>query len=394
MMGFSRNFEGIVYVELTSADLFGAMSAFQQVEIPIWDVENISELTIRFYTRRGDWRKLCVLLEKRGEELRVLHRKGFFWTLIGLRRRPVLVLGMLFLLALSLWLPSRVLFVQVQGNTNTDARLIAETAAKCGITFCASRREVRSEKMKNALLEAMPQLSWAGVNTYGCTAVISVRERADEQVETERSKVSSIVAMRDGIIREFTVLQGNGLCVVGQAVKEGQVLISGYTDCGISIQATNAKGEVFAETSREITTIFPTVCNQRAKKLREEKKYSLIIGKKRINFSNNSGISGMGCAKIYEEKFLTLPGGFVLPVAIAVETWTWYESVDTPWQDDVSSASRQYLLKTMCAGSILLADERFEEYEGLLIMRGSYSCYEMIGITRVEESILDYVEND
>lgn len=31
--------------------------------------------------------------------------------------------------------------------------------------------------MKNALLSAIPELQWAGVNTYGCRAVISVRER-------------------------------------------------------------------------------------------------------------------------------------------------------------------------------------------------------------------------
>ena len=393
-MDFWRNLECTVRVELTSADLCSAMAAIQRAGLLIWDVESSGELSIRFRIRRREWITLCSMFEKRGEELALLERSGLYWVLKDLQRRPVLVLGMLLLLAFSLWVPGRVFFVQVQGNTAIETRRIAEAAAECGITFGAARREVRSEKMKNALLEAIPELSWAGVNTYGCTAVISVRERAAEQTTQENWEVSSMIASRDGIIRQITVLRGNGLCTVGQAVRAGEVLISGYTDCGIAIQATNAQGEVFAETSRDLTAVCPVVCSMRGEILQQTKKYSLIIGKKRIIFSNNSGISGTGCAKIYEENYLTLPGGFVLPVAIAVETCTFYESEEADWSYDLSTASRQYLVDQMCAGRILLAKEELTGQEGLLVLQGSYSCYEMIGITRIEESILDYVEND
>ena len=206
-----------------------------------------------------------------------------------------------------MWLPSRVLFVQIEGNTHVESRRILESAARCGIAFGASRREIRSEKIKNALIECIPELSWVGVNTYGCTAVISVRERVKESDTENIHGVSSIVASCDGVIRQITVLQGNRVCSVGQAVTKGQVLISGYTDCGISIQATAAKGEVFAETSRSVTAIFPRVCMQRGEKQCIEQKYAVIIGKKRINFSNSSGILGTSCVKMYTEKYLTLP---------------------------------------------------------------------------------------
>ena len=36
---------------------------------------------------------------------------------------------------------------------------------------------IRSEKVKNSLLQRIPQLQWAGINTDGCVAVISVREK-------------------------------------------------------------------------------------------------------------------------------------------------------------------------------------------------------------------------
>ena len=385
---------GYVQVELTSADMEGAMRLLQQAQIPVWDFQEAGPLVIRFCIRRRDWKPVQQILQKRGDQLTLLKRQGLYWMLVSLKKRPVLIVGLWLLLMFSLWLPSRVLFVQVDGNAQVDSRRILEAAAECGIHFGANRRQVRSEQMKNALLQAIPDLSWAGVNTYGCTAVICVRERMKDESPVHQNTVSSIVASRDGIIAEITVLRGNGLCKVGQAVKAGQVLISGYTDCGIVMQATCAKGEVYAQTNRSLTAVCPSIFLVRGEKKQQIKKYSLIIGKKRINFSNNSGISGCGCAKIYEQSYLTLPGGFVLPVSIVVETWVSYDFLEKTVELDLSFASRQYLVNSMCAGRILLSKEEMDQREGLLILNGNYSCYEMIGTTRPEESIRNHGEND
>ncbi len=393
-MAFWQYFVGVLRVEITSADIAGAMQLIQRGEFPAWNFQVIGPLVMRFSISRRDWNRLCVLLERRGDQIKLLKRSGLYWTLLSLRKRPVLVVGIWLMLIFTIWLPSRVLFVQVQGNIAVDTRQILQAAAECGINFGASRRGIRSEKMKNALLEAIPELSWAGVNTYGCTAVISVREGAKENSVSPEHAVSSIVALRDGVIREITVLRGNGVCKVGQAVKAGQVLISGYTDCGIAMQATNAKGEVYAQTNRAITAVSPSVISVRGVKQEQIKKYSVIIGKKRINFSNNSGISGGSCAKIYEQRYLTLPGGFVLPVSIVVETWTRYDLTEALLEFDLALASREYLMKAMCAGKILNATEHIEQQDDLLILYGNYSCHEMIGTTRLEESILDHGKND
>lgn len=390
-----RFLEGTIRVALTSADIGGAMAAIGREQILIWDLERRDELTLFFRIRRGSWRRLEEIMDARGDQLLQVDRAGVYWTWISLWKRPVFLFGTLLLLAMSVWLPGRVLFVQVEGNTQVEARRILESAAQCGISFGASRREVRSEKIKNALLAQIPELSWAGVNTYGCTAVISVREREPEQSRQESSGlVSSIVASRDGVIRQITVLKGNALCVAGQAVKAGQVLISGYTDCGIAIRATAANGEIFAETSRKITAYFPTECQRRASEQRTVRNFTLIIGKKRINFANNSGIYGAGCAKIYTEKYVTLPGGFVLPFCIVTEICTFYETESASWQNDLQTAASDYLLEDMCAGRILQMQESLEERDGLQVYLCHYSCYEMIGITRLEESILHYGEDN
>lgn len=389
-MNLWQSLGGMVEVELLSADLPGVMAAMGKANIDIQDAICSDQLHLRFFIPHSQLTRLDRLAEKKGAQLNVLHRRGLFYDLKGLFNRPVLTVGLLGLLAFSLWIPTRVFFVQVEGNDAVAANKIIEVSSQCGIGFGASRREVRSEKVKNALLSAMPELQWAGVNTYGCRAVITVRERKQPQTENEKITVSSIVALRDAVVREMTVLKGNALCKPGQAVKKGEVLISGYTDCGICIQATDAKGEIYGDTEHRLTTVFPTQYLQRTKISASSKKYSLIIGKNRINFFKGSGISGTTCAKIYEQKYLTLPGGFQLPIAIAWEQWFDYETQFVTAEEAekiLSDFAASYLPEQMQAGKIIMANELFFQNESHVAMEGIYSCYEMIGITRPEERL-------
>lgn len=392
-MDFWSSVTGMVQIELCSADPMGTVTALGKQGIFVYETEYVDALRLRFTIPRKQLKRLLQAAEKRGDTVKVLKHRGIYYTLIGLLKRPVLITGLLFVLIFSSWVPTRVFFVRVEGNTTVPQRMIVEKASACGIGFGASRREVRSEKMKNALLEAMPQLQWAGVNTYGCTAVITVRERTDVEPELQLPGVSSIVASRDAVIDSITVLEGNALCKPGQAVKAGQVLVSGYQDCGLCIRALTAKAEIFGLTERRSAAVFPTDYSVRGRLARQEKKYALIIGKKRINFFKGSGISGSTCAKIYGENYITLPGGFVLPIGVSVEMQADYDCQVKPQEADevwLREYLRSYLVSQMIAGRICDAAEVVSSAEGLTRIDGIYGCYEWICVSRPEESLSKY----
>lgn len=398
-MNFWRSLSGMVEVKLTSADLAGALGAINKAGIEVFSACQEGDLTLRFALRRSDFKKLRRMAQKRGEIVELSSRNGLYWVLRRLGSRPVLLAGMLLLLVMTIYLPSRIYFVEVDGNVSIPSSFIIEKAAECGIEFGADRREVRSERIKNALLQAVPQLQWAGINTYGCRAVISVRERPPEEKQMEQGTVSSIVATRDGIIQEITVHSGNRLCQPGQAVKAGQVLISGYTDCGICIRATRAQGEVFAQTQRDLTVILPLQYTQKGKIEKTDNRYSLLIGKKLINFSKDSGISTPGCDKMYSVEYMVLPGGLKLPLALVTQTVVYYETDSVTMEEEAAQSLMQdyslhYLRDTMIAGQILQKFQTFQSSESLCILRGRYACLEMIGATRLEENLRDYGQTD
>ena len=382
---------GTVYVEVVSADLPAFLSAANGAGLELRNVEMPDALTVRFELPGTRMKILTRLLNRRGEKMTIIRRRGLWWKLAALKKRPVLAAGMCLIVVLTMILPSRVLLVEVEGNTSVpDARII-EAAEYCGVTFWASRREVRSERVKNALLEAMPELSWAGVNTYGSRAVISVRQRDLESEEETPPTVSNIVACRDGFILTCQAERGTALCAPGQTVTEGQILISGYTDCGLCTTAARAAGEVYAATTRQIQALTPANCLKTAAVDREKVNWSLILGKNRINFYKSSGISPSTCGRMVTEYTLTLPGGFALPVKLLKEqvsarTLTESQVAEADAAGLLTEFAEGYLSRQMIAGTITAALETVSNQDGCWALAGNYACTEMIGRERAEQN--------
>ena len=379
-----------VSLELIAADLPKAIWQLNREGIELFDYRQIDYLTGRFQVSRADYPKVLLTAEKNGYKVRFLEKKGLYWRATALCRRPVLLLGFLIVVILVFWLPSRVLFVQVEGNFHIPAKQILAAAENCGIRFGASRQLVRSEKVKNALMACVPRLQWAGVNTHGCVAVISVRERAEETECAENISIGSIVAERDGFILSAAATKGSLKVQPGQIVQSGQVLISGYTDCGISIRAERAEGEIYAQTRRSLRAVMPIDTVRKVFTGEEKKKISLLIGKKRINLWKNSGIPVASCGRMYEEYYITLPGGFRLPAAICLERFLPYKEVSVcasaaEQEADLSAYAASYLIRQMSAGQILREQTEIIPEDGCIILEASYECREMIGRVRLEQ---------
>ena len=93
---------------------------------------------------------------------------------------------------------------------------------------------------------------------------------------------------------------------------------------------------------------------------------------------------------MYKETYMTLPGGFTLPVRVVEETWIPYDLTDTQFDANeanthLSGYAAAYLSEQMIAGQVLSADEVFSEHEAVYQTEGKYACLEMIGRFRQEQ---------
>lgn len=385
-MGLFRSASGTVRFVLTSADLPRLLGKLRLAGLELTDVEQLDPLRARLTLPRKDYSVARSICDAGGGKMEILEKRGLYWPIAGLYRRPVLVLGLTLLLALSLYLPGRILFVQVEGADTVPVRLIVEKASACGVHFWARAGDIRSEKVKNSLLSSIDGLRWVGVRIQGCVAVIQVRERQAQPQLPQQCPGAGLVAQRDGIICSVTVTRGTAKCAVGDAVRRGQLLISGYTDCTTHIRAEQAEGIITALTVRDLTLIRPTDARKRVQERDVTEKYCLIIGKKRINFYQGSGILDTSCAKIYEQWYLTLPGGFTLPLAIGREVWTAYAAVETQLpEEDLAPTAQAWLLDRMPGGEILHSRQTQSQQQSVTVFTGRYICREPLGVLRLEE---------
>ena len=386
MMSFWRSVGGAIEIGMTAAEPEKALTTIAQSGIELLEIVHDSALECSFTIRRRDYNRISGLCKQNGYTLTIKREKGIYYALRNLYKRKILIIGMLILLIGVFMLPTRILFIHIEGNHTIPSGYILSAAEGIGIRFGASRRKVRSEKIKNALLDAIPELQWAGVNTNGCTATISVRERAISLDTKEQNKVTSVVADRDGYILSCVVTQGSAMVQPGQVVQKGQTLISGYSEHGLTIQATRAKGEVIAQTNRTLTVVSPVQCQRRMDKTSTTRGLSLLLGKKRIFFWKGSGISDAGCGRMYRQYDFTLPGGFTLPIALCVDLIQHYTLTDVESNtDSLGVFARQYLKEQMIAGQILSGVQTISRHADVLCLQGKYVCTEAIGREKSEQ---------
>lgn len=386
-------FKNQLTLQIVTADAAYFFSAAANIGIRFYDLNRIDVLRYEARIRKQDYASVQKLSATCGATVTLLRNQGIHRKLKWCYSRPIMMLGLLMLLALNLFLPTRVLLFRVEGNKTIPDKLLLEAAEAAGLSFGVKRSQIRSEQIKNDVLGIVPELEWAGVNTYGCLGVLTVQERErDPGREDDHHGVSKLVAVRDGIVRWTLATKGSLVCSPGQAVTAGETLVSGYEQIGQIIRGSNAEGEIYAQTKHDLTVIMPNRFVSKTDRTSVKTKVSLLIGKKRINLYKDSGIQGMTCDKICRIKWVRVPGGFQLPFGIAIEQWVDREEdanavISAAPSVDILALTEVYLFSQMISGSVLSSYASVDSTDDYIKLNAHYDCLEMIARVQNEEII-------
>lgn len=385
-----------VVVSVTSADLPSFIQLVAKKGVDLRELRSKNSLQAEFTVSRQELEVIKSIIDKRGDSFEVINRVGKEIKLSDCLKRWILILVMILLCTLTLWLPERVLFINVKGNSEVSTQRILLAAEECGIRFGADREKIRSVQIKNYLLERLPELGWACVNTNGCVANIYVTERTEQETDREIfENTSGIYAVMDGVIVSEMIHSGFSNVSMGEAVKAGQLLVSGIQKDGVLFRYVRPEAEIYALTSRELHAKYMDEHNKKEYTGERYTNYSLILGKKRINLMKDSRIYTTGCDKIYEEYYVVLPGGYSLPVGLAVETATDYQvrscDLEECQLDQMADEYMQgYLMTQMISGRIVDRLKASADVPAGNEISVRYQCLEMIGRERSEEIEISY----
>lgn len=385
-MNPARWFAGWAEAEIRGAQPEVFLKALTERGIPFWEVLPPKDFSMGLKLPLRAAKLVPKLAEGLGCEGEVLSMHGPAACWRKLRGRWMLLGGalitvfLLFFSGLFLW------NVEITGCETVSERAVRQAMAECGVDIGTCILGIDQDQFRNSMLLRLPELRWITVSVRGSHARVILREARTGDVPVEEKKSGAIVAEKAGLVTEVYALRGTAEKEMDQVALPGETLIGGYTTGRFGVQGeTLAIGEVWARTWYERTAAAPVEMMLTVPTGEREVRFSLILGKKRINFYKESSICPVECDKITYVYPLALEGVFVLPVSLekTVLTACEYQSLRA---EELRAELETQLMEELCSdigtdGEVLSCSFTAGESDGVLYVTLRAECHEQIGVS-------------
>lgn len=218
---------GMVTVKLKGKNLEKVVNMAMARGIFLWNIKKNDE-GISFRVRQSGFKALQSISAEGGFELEATRRQGLPFFKQVLKRRMGFLAGAFFFVAALYLLSSFVWFVEVVGNRVVSEERILDNAGRLGVYRGAAKWSFSQRSVEDALLRDISELSYVRVNVKGVKARIEIVEKTLPSQEI--TGPCHIVALRDGVVDEILVLNGQAAVKPGDVVVKGELLISGLLD--------------------------------------------------------------------------------------------------------------------------------------------------------------------
>lgn len=346
----------------------------------LWDIAGAPDPGACVAARR--YRYLRKNARRSGCRLRVRERHGLPFAIARTRRHPGLWVGGAAFLAVLFFLSMQIWCVSIVGCETVPAAQIEDALASSGLSQGAWRSGIAPEQLAQQMLLRFPQLRWMSINIDGCVAQVEVREKTEKPQIADQKTVCNIKAAATGQIVSMNVYAGTPMVHEGDAVVEGQLLVSGVvvSQTGGST-LLHASAEIVAETVRNVT-VKVGLNRQRYEPTGQavvRRNFDLLGVRLPLTLHTKPE----GDYEVSYEKADVQLFGTVLPVGIYTERWEKMRPVSyVLTRDQALSLAKEEIRSQVAAqmdsGSVL--SEKIDEQwsSGTLVCAATLSCRENI----------------
>ena len=267
-MSIALFLRGSCTVAIPALHRTAAMNLCLQMGLQYSNFQWCEDGSVRFCCTASSARRFLAAAGKRDIEAEVLARSGLPRLFGRLTERKGLLVGAALALALTVLSGLFVWDVQVSGNVDLTEGEIIEELRACGFGVGSYLPALRVREIENRVLMASERIGWLSINTVGTVARVQVIEHiVGENAEDSQSpgkRPANLVALCDGQIEYLELYRGNAVVTAGQAVKAGELLVSGLYDSQTGgFRYTRAAGRVMARTQRVLTVEIPLVYEEK-----------------------------------------------------------------------------------------------------------------------------------
>ena len=301
--------QGRVRVTGASLTRFLNLCAAQGITLRQMDRTAWNELHATLSIR--DFRTLRRHMGRTGCRVHILRKRGLPFLAARLRPRTALWGGAVFAAALCWLLGTHVWAIQTEIAPAIDETAVMQQLSEMGVRIGMPIKKLNTRQIRWEMMQLQPNITFFSLNLRGNSLTVVAYGSTDPPEVLDEHAITKVVAARDGVLTEVSVTEGMRLCAVGDTVRQGQLLVSGYEDYGLFIRPVCASAEIYARTWHTGTVVTPAERLEKRYTGREWKQVTLIVGKKRIKLWGNSSISQQDCDKMIVEKAVRTDAPFL-----------------------------------------------------------------------------------
>lgn len=253
MVGLIRWLLG--YVKFVAKGIFPErfMNLIAKSNICIWDI-NRKGNELSAFVVASEYKDLRKISRKTGTKLRLKEKHGLPFSINKYKRRKGLIIGVLvfclFLYVLSIYIWE----IDLTGDVPENTAEIEEVIEDLGLSRGCIKSNLDIPYLEQNIMIRVPSLSWVSINIKGSLAEVSLKQRKSPPIIVPKTQPCNIKSNSDAQIIRMEVYNGTPIVNDGDAVVEGQLLVSGiFEDKWGGNAFKHADAKVWALTKKSIT---------------------------------------------------------------------------------------------------------------------------------------------
>lgn len=181
-------------------------------------------------TQAHHWYGICAAAQEHDITLTILKRRGLCFRIAPYRLRLGLIVGILCGFAFFYWCNAHVRSIEIYGNTQVSDTEILAALERLGVTRGTAYRDMNFTYIEQRMRLEVQDLRWIAMRHTGGRLVIDLREETAAPEMTHDRIPTNYISNVSAQITEIQVLGGYAAVQVGDAVKAGDLLISGVQE--------------------------------------------------------------------------------------------------------------------------------------------------------------------
>jgi len=186
----------------------------------------------RFYAeiRTADHRSLTALAKEHNIQITVMRQTGLLHRLRPYRMRVGILFGLLLGAGFLFWSNAYVRSIEISGCSELSEAEILTALESLGVTRGTRIRDIPFTYIEQRMRLAVSDIEWIALRCTGGRLSVELTEERDAPQKTNDRTATNYIATVPAQITDISVLGGHAVHKVGDAVKAGELLITGIEE--------------------------------------------------------------------------------------------------------------------------------------------------------------------